>query len=104
MPIRWNLRIGDKAYYTSLATADSIALTFTSRRTNSDAIAWFEEVRPSYGVMNFSLKDMEEAFFAYLLPCLGPFEDSPGTVAEATWSRRHLEVWERIHVRDALTS
>ena len=63
--------------------------TFASRGTNGYSIASLEKARLGDRIVHLSLKHVEEAFLAYLLPRLWPLEDSPSIVAESTSARRH---------------
>lgn len=63
--------------------------TFAARGANSYPISGFEEPCLRDGVVNLGLKNVKEAFLAYLLPCFWPLQDCSGIVAKSASSGRH---------------
>ncbi len=65
------------------------ASTFASRCTNRYSVSSTEQARLGDGIVDFSFKDVEEAFAAYLLSRFRPFEHSFCLVAQSTDTGRH---------------
>lgn len=61
---------------------DHVKRTFTARSSNSNTVTSFKKFSIGDSIMDFRLEDVEEALFAYLLTCLGSFQDCTGIIAQ----------------------
>ena len=76
--------------YESITSMPRIVVrTLASRRANGHSISRLEQLRFGNCIVDLCLKHIEEAFLAYLLPRLGPFEDGAGVVAEGAGAGSH---------------
>lgn len=67
----------------------SLLHTFATRRPNRHAISGFKEARLRDCIVNFRLKDVEEAILADLLPSFWSLEYCPRFLAKSAGFRRH---------------